>query len=481
MSEVIGRKLEIINIKQILTSNKSEFMVVYGRRRVGKTFLVRSLFKPNSLFLEFTGVKKAPMQKQLAQFEQKLKSYFNFDADAENYQFGSWMNALYALTESIKKHKSKEKVSLFFDELPWLASPRSGLLDAIDYYWNTEWSQMPLLKVVVCGSAASWIMDKVVNAKGGLHNRLTARMHLQPFDLGETVEFFKQRGFKYTLKQVVDVYMVVGGVPLYLEQFEKSKSVNQNIDSICFDSNGLLIDEFDRLFKALFDHSEAHEQIVRLLANHRYGLSRTELLKVSWLNSGGLFNKRIDELEASGFIKRYIPYGKKKRNVFYRLTDEYTLFYLNWIEESRLTGHQQQQNYWQSQSQKPAWLSWSGYSFEGICLFHQRRIAEMIGLKNIGYTAYSWKNQDASNGAQIDLLFDRDDDIIMIFEIKYNRKSISVDKAMAMNLMNKINQFQQETKTKKQIMLVMLTLNELKKSIWETELVDLKITLEEFL
>lgn len=476
---IIGRKAEQSWLKRLFKSKKAELIAVYGRRRIGKTFLIREMGQKNGRYMEAIGKKDADMRSQLFIFSQALKNSFP-EIELEN-AFENWMTAFETLTDTIKKHE-KGRFTLFLDELPWMVTQKSGLLQALDHYWNAHWSQMKAIKVVVCGSAASWMLDNLINAKGGLHNRLTATLNLQPFSLSETAEYLKAHGHRYTHQRVLDTYLVTGGVPHYLNQMKKSRSLLQNINDMCFNPNGLLHQEFPRLFRALFKSAEDNLQIIRLIAQKRFGISRNDLIKNLKTQSGGTLTKRIEELEAAGFIKTFIPYGLNNRSQYYRVTDEYSFFYLKWIEPELKKGLSFSEGYWQSLSKTSSWNSWSGYAFETVCLKHIEPIRKALGLENIGCKTGSWRHKTKDKhktGAQIDLLFDRLDDALTLCEIKYTRQAFKVDKSYAKELMNKLDCFEKQTNNRKELFLALISVSNVKETAWSEELVDQVVLLED--
>ncbi len=479
MNPVIGREEETKLLQRLWSSKQAEFIAVYGRRRVGKTHLIRYLFNQKDRYMEVTGLKDGSTSQQLTNFAASLSLVFFGCAPIQIPK--NWQQAFAMLTEQLKKLPKQKKLTLFLDELPWLATKRSGLLQQLDYYWNTTWSQYPNFKLIACGSAASWMLDNLINAKGGLYNRLTYSMLLRPFNLRSAQLLLESRKVRLSTKQLLDIYMVTGGIPHYLNQVARGQSAVQTINQLCFREDGLLYDEFPRLFKALFDQYDTNLLIIEKISQYRYGISREQLLSELKLSSGGTFNKRIAELEAAGFIKTFIPYGKAIKNHYYRTVDEYTQFYLKWIKPFSKT-LRAQKNYWQTQFQTAGFSSWAGFTFETICYQHLDEIIQQLGLVHIGCQASSWryqaKNKSDEQGAQIDLLLDRDDGVITLCEMKYSKNLFSIDKTCAMNLIKKIDIFKKATGTKKQIDLVLITTEGLKDNAWSEELIDKVVTLE---
>lgn len=478
---IIARKREQKLLLEAWGSKKSEFIVLYGRRRVGKTFIVRRLFEKKGVYVGVTGIKDGHMADQLKRFSEGFAEAFYKDAILQPP--ADWHQAFRLLTDKIKLLPKTKKVTIFLDELPWLATKKSGLLQNLDVYWNTIWSDMPNVKLIVCGSAASWMLDKLINAKGGLHNRLTTIIKLKPFTLAETKLYLHEQGVKYTNKQILDIYMVFGGIPYYLSQVKKSLSPVQNINNICFQEDGLLYGEFDRLFSSLFDNAKVSIAIIREIAKQRDGILNEVLVKQLGMRSGGTFVKRLNELVAAGFVERFIPYGRVVRDHYYRVIDEYTMFYLTWIDNLKGRGiAQTKSNYWKNLYKSSTWNSWAGYAFEAVCYKHIDNIIYALQLNEISCEVGSWRYIPEKGinekGAQIDLLIDRADDVISLCDMKYSASEYSVDKSVANNIANKIKAFEKHYSTTKHLSFVLITTHGMKKSIWSEQLIDEVISID---
>lgn len=486
-NRVFGRDREVALLDTVCASGKAELVALYGRRRVGKTYLIREYFAGRgSFYCEFTGQKDAPLAAQLTHFREVLETAFYRGRPIPRLH--SWSEAFSTLAKALGatiKAQKIERAVVFLDELPWMAAPKSGLIQALDHSWNTQFSRMPELIVVVCGSAASWMLDNLIHAKGGLHNRITRQIRLLPFTLPEVRDFLSRRSIRLTLQAVIELYMAIGGVPHYLDQLDKRLSVDQNIAALCFSKDGILRTEFTTLFRALFGESDVYERIVRVLARKRAGVTRNELLSALKAVSGGSLNRRLTELEEAGFIARITPYGKRKKNTLHRIIDPYVYFYLSWIERApdgvfRTNG----EKYWLEKRRTHAYEAWAGYTFETICLTHVSWIQRALRLDHISFEVGSWCFVPAAGhaerlGAQVDLLFDRDDQVISLCEIKHNAESFSIDKAHARELKRKLETFQSVTRTRKHLQLVLITLNGFKPNIWSEGLVDVSLSTDE--
>ena len=483
--DILGRDDEKKHLKNRLCSKVSEFIAVYGRRRVGKTCLIKYAIESTQLLsIEVTGIKDGNMSSQLQiflrAFVKTFKPVYTIAAPT------SWIDAFDMMTKAIDQLPKKRPFIIFLDELPWLATPKSGLLEALDHFWNTEWVNRANVKLIVCGSAASWILDNIINTTGGLHNRLTTKILLKPFNLAETIAFLQSRSLKISANQILDLYLVMGGIPFYLQGVEKGLSVAQNINQLCFTSNGLLYEEFHRLYNSLFKNSEAYIEIIRTISKYSQGITQEELeptLKLS--ASGGTLTKRLNELEAAGFIISFIPYGREKKGIYYRIIDEYTLFYLRWIEPvaNRIKLATSQSNYWQTKCNTGRWQSWSGYAFKAFCYKHIDQITKALRI-HTGFDIGTWRYKPKvkqEKGVQIDLLLDRDDGVINIFEIKYSDSPYRITKQYATELGDKIDIFREQLNIKKDIFLIMITISGLVRNSYSDQLVANEITLEDLM
>jgi uncharacterized protein len=472
-STIIGRKSELQTLAKVLASLEAELVAVTGRRRIGKIFLVTSAYEEHFIF-DIMGVQNGSLETQLQNFADQLALYTQSDFPLKTPL--SWAEAFRLLRNYIQNKASNSKKVLFFDELPWLAGQKSGFLEAFGYFWNS-WASRQNLVIVICGSAASWMIQQVVNDKGGLHNRITKHIYLEPFTLAETQSYLQYRQIFLAPYQVVQIYMVLGGVPHYLKELDPEKTTIQNIDSLCFSKKGALSDEFNRLYPSLFANADNHITVVRTLALKNQGMTRNELVDISKLPNGGGLSKILEELGQSGFITEYFPFGKKKKEKIYRLSDEYSLFYLQFIERHRY----QSGTIWQTLSQTPAYQSWAGYAFEGLCLKHLEQIKQALGISGVYALASSfYKKGDSQNdGLQIDMVLDRNDHIINLFEIKFYNKHFSLTKKYADDLQQKLWLFQENTKTTKQVNWVFITTFGLTPNQYSSGLVDKALTMND--
>ncbi len=449
--KLIGREEERQILLDALTSGSPEMVAVFGRRRVGKTFLIKETYKAHIAF-EITGIQHATNAEQLENFCVQLAAFSKTKKAIEPP--ANWFGAFRLLAAFLEKKIPHGKRVVLLDELPWLAGHKSGFLTGLSWFWNS-WAELHNVVVVICGSAASWMIQKVVNNRGGLHNRITKRVFLEPFTLKEMEAYLKSRNIFFDHYQMLQLYMAMGGIPHYLKEIQSGKSAIQNINDICFAKHGLLRNEFLNLYPALFAHADNHIKVVRALAGSRMGLPRPAIVKNGQLPEGGNTSKVLEELEQSGFINAYYPFGKRKKDMLYRLTDEYSLFYLRFIERNKSSGT----NTWNTLGQSQAAKIWAGYAFENACFKHMPQLKKALGISGIYSepSAFLNKGTETETGAQIDMLLDRSDHTICLFEIKFYNTTFKLTASDAESLRNQMFVFSRATGTKKRLMLVLVT------------------------
>jgi uncharacterized protein len=448
---LVGRIFETNKMRDFLENNQSELVAIIGRRRVGKTFLVKKVYQ-NEIVFHITGIQDVSKKMQLQNFVEARNDFF---PESISLAFpNNWLTAFAQLKQLLGKQKKKKRV-LFFDELPWLASGSSEFLKAFDHFWNA-WAVDQNLVVVICGSSASWMITNIINNKGGLHNRVTQKIYLQPFTLKETEYYLASKSIKMPRQNIIQLYMCMGGIPFYLKEIQSGESAIQAINNAFFGKKAPLFGEFDNLYKALFLNHEKHIAVIRALATKWTGLSRAEILEKTGLNTGGAISGILEELETSSFIKSYTPFGKKQRETIYRLTDEYSLFYLHFIEPNKNIN-----DYWLKKFNTQTAKAWAGYAFETLCMKHIEGIKQALGISGIltsEYSFYKRKNAE-TEGCQIDLLIDRADNAINICEIKHYDGLYAITNEVLQNIQKKRNVFQETTGTKKQLFTTMITVN----------------------
>jgi AAA+ ATPase superfamily predicted ATPase len=444
---MVGREREIALFNEKYFSEKSDFITLFGRRRVGKTYLIREYFRGKITF-QLTGIADATLQDQLLNFQIAINEQFSTTIEKPT----SWIEAFQQIKKKIEKSRQKKKV-IFIDELPWFDTPNSKFIRALEHFWNSWASARKDVLLIVCGSAASWMINKLINNKGGLHNRVTLRIKVEPFTLKECELYVKSKKMNLDKYQIIQLYMAFGGIPFYWDEVQKGLSASQNIDTICFSKNGLLRNEFSNVFKSLFSKAEKHVLIVEKLAEKSKGFTRNEIIFETNISDGGGLSGILTELEESGFIRKYIPFNKKNRDSLYQLVDFYTLFYLKFIKDNNLTDS----NYWAKMIDSPKHRAWSGYAYEQVCLCHLEQIKKALGISGIETNTSSWRSKSSQNGAQIDLVIDRKDQVVNLCEMKFSINEFEIDKKYDADLRNKVGTFRSETKTRKSVFMTLIT------------------------
>lgn len=452
--EIIGREREIKELQALYQARKPVFAVVYGRRRVGKTFLVRELFGEKLTFYhtalspyELNGQKLK--EKQLSNFYSSLIRYGSKQAAIPT----DWLEAFDALIALLEEKGKEERQVVFIDELPWMDTPRSGFITALEHFWNGWGAGRENLMLIVCGSATSWISDKLLNNRGGLFDRTTDEIKLRPFTLGECESYYQANDIVMSKFDQVQCYMATGGIPYYISMLQKGKSLAQNIDHLFFSPTAKLGLEFDRLYSSLFTNAEDCKKIVRLLAKKRQGFTRKEIMEATKLSDGGGLSATLKTLEVSDFITSYIKYAYPKREIYYQLTDFYSKFYLSFIDGKKTTNPR----YWQDNLLTPELTAWRGFTFESLCFYHLPQIKQALGISGVQTEVSSWKSRKEKDGAQIDMVIDRADRIINICEMKFCEDDFSISASYDKTLRNKLSTFQEETRCKSSLHLTIVT------------------------
>ena len=466
---MVGRDLEIARLRQLLDSSESEFVTVVGRRRVGKTYLIRETYAKEIVF-ELIGIQDASKEEQLSNFRFGLSQYFK-DFDSDSAKLSNWVEAFEQLILELGKLKTKKKKVIFIDELPWLGTARSGFLKGLSFFWNS-WASKNNVVLATCGSAASWMIQKVILNKGGLHNRVTAQINLLPFTLKESLAYLKSRGVKLDHYQMAQLYMVIGGIPYYLKQVPPSKSVPQIVSHLLFEKQAVLRNEFDNLYQSLFTNYEKYVAIIEACYEKWKGITHSELSQLTGFPSGGSLSRMVNELEVSGFLNLSQPYGNKKKDRLIRLVDEFSIFYLKYKKGVEQTN-------WKTISTSQSFKSWQGFAFENLCLKHIEEIKSALGISGVATSQYSYsvKGTADKKGTQIDLIIDRNDEVINLCEAKFYNGPFAIDKNYAEQLEYKVTSLRAALPPSKVVHLVMVTSFGLKDNKY-SDMVDDEIKLK---
>lgn len=438
MCTIIGRKREIKLLEDYRDSGRAEFIAMYGRRRVGKTFLINEVLG-DSIAFRHTGLspydrtRKVSMKSQLQNFQYSLIRYGMEEAGLPK----SWMEAFFMLEQLLERKDNGSRQVVFIDELPWMDTPRSAFLTALEAFWNGWGNSRHNLCLVVCGSATSWMLDNLINNKGGLYGRLTGEIKLSPFTLGECEEFFKSRNINMSRYNVTQAYMILGGIPFYLNCFNPSLSLAQNVDALFFSRKAKLGDEFERLFKSVFDNAEGCMKIIRALGRRHSGYTREQIAAITGINPNGDFTKMLKALIGSDFATKYVPLGMGKREVHYKLSDCFCWFWLHFKESYNIT----ESDYWQHHMRESQISSWRGIAFEEVCFQHIPQIKMALQIAGVSSQESSLivRGDTEAEGMQIDMVIDRADDVVNVCEMKYSKTAFVVTKQYSDKLMKRLS------------------------------------------
>lgn len=470
MNELIGREAERKTLAKYEKSGKPEFIAVYGRRRVGKTFLVRKHFG-NKICFSASGTYEASKDVQLQNFALELSSRTGERVEP----LKDWTEAFWLLEQYIRRMPiTRIRKIVFLDELPWMDTAKSGFVRALDYFWNHYLSTREDFMLVVCGSATSWMVNNLINDKGGLHNRITHEIHLSPFTLREMELYMKNAGFKWNRLTILQTYMILGGIPFYLDMLDKEESFPTNIDNIMFEKNAPLRTEFNRLYDSLFGKSERYKAIIALLCSKKHGMTRKEIAEQLNIGSGGKLSAMLEDLVNCDFI-RYYNIRKKNINTtsgIYQITDFFTIFHYEFLHKGTTSTH-----YWTKMMQSQKLSNWQGLAFERVCMAHINQIKSALHIDTIYTEYFSWRSN--ANTAQIDMVIERADNMTNICEMKYaSRGEYALDKAEEEKLRNRINQYSEETLSRNGILCTLVTTYGLKQN-QHSDIVDKVVVLDD--
>lgn len=449
--KIIGRKKELEQLNSIFNSDKAELVAVYGRRRIGKTFLIKEFFKDKFDFYA-TGIFEGSKQDELDAFCDMLRQN---SQDGQNPPpIKTWMDAFAALRDYLKGLR-KKRIIVFLDELPWFDVPSGQFLKAFEWFWNSWGSTQDNLKMIVCGSATTWMTDKFISSKGGLYNRTTERIYLAPFNLHESEALLKSNGVDWDRSLILDAYMVFGGVPLYLSMLKKNLSLDANVDEMFFREGAPLHNEYEFLFRSLFKDSDFYMRIIDAISKKNMGITRQEIVEQAKVNANGALTKALKNLISCDFIRKYSAFGKKERDALYQLTDLSILFYKRFVEKY----NGKDEHHWTNLIDSPSRRTWTGIAFEQVCLLHVPQIKQALGIAGVQTEVSSWRfaGDQYTAGAQIDMLITRRDKVINLCEMKYSAYDYEITPKYNKELRERCSTFRSVTKTRHALHITLVT------------------------
>lgn len=467
---IVGRKKELSLINQYFNSGKAEFIAVYGRRRVGKTFLIRQHFR-NQFAFDMTGIMEGTKSEQMTAFHTALKTYGYTGKKNTN-----WIDAFFALRQVLESRiEEGKRCVIFIDELPCLDTPKAGFVNALGHFWNNWANWQSEIMLIVCGSATSWMVRNVIDNHGGLHDRITHEIHLHPFTLTETEEFFKLNGFSWNRLSIMQTYMAIGGIPYYMSLFERTDSPATGLDRLFFSGNAELKKEYRRLFSSLFKNPHPYLEIITLLSKHPKGMTREEISTELKTSNNGKLGEMLTDLIYCDFLQRNNVREKriKSNSAIYQLIDFYTIFYNTFANKNIMEEH-----FWTRNINTPEINIWYGLAFERVCKAHIEKIKTALGIASVSTEYYSWRSNLIEKGAQIDIIIDRADNTINLCEVKYSENLYSLDKEEYMKIQNRISVFKEATNTRSNIIPTMITTFGMKEGTYSDQIIA-KIDMED--
>lgn len=467
---IVGRRKELSLINQYFNSGKAEFIAVYGRRRVGKTFLIRQHFR-NQFAFDMTGIMEGTKSEQMTAFHTALKTYGYTGKKNTN-----WIDAFFALRQVLESRiEEGKRCVIFIDELPCLDTPKAGFVNALGHFWNNWANWQSEIMLIVCSSATSWMVRNVIDNHGGLHDRITHEIHLHPFTLTETEEFFKLNGFSWNRLSIMQTYMAIGGIPYYMSLFEKTDSPATGLDRLFFSGNAELKKEYRRLFSSLFKNPHPYLEIITLLSKHPKGMTREEISTELKTSNNGKLGEMLTDLIYCDFLQKNNVRKKriKSNSAIYQLIDFYTIFYNTFANKNIMEEH-----FWTRNINTPEINIWYGLAFERVCKAHIEKIKTALGIASVSTEYYSWRSNLIEKGAQIDIIIDRADNTINLCEVKYSENLYSLDKEEYMKIQNRISVFKEATNTRSNIIPTLITTFGMKEGTYSDQIIA-KIDMED--
>ena len=439
-SSIIGREEEIAVLERLYNSKKSEFLAIYGRRRVGKSFLVSEVYGTKIVF-KSVGTYLKDNDRNYETYRRLQLDHF-YDAlllsglGKEEQRPANWREAFLLLRKLLAGIRMRRKVVLI-DELPWLAGPQSSeMIAELGYFWNSWADDQRNIVLVVCGSATSWMLDNVIRDYGGLHGRLTGVIKLKPFTLAECARYYRKNGFRLSQYEMCIGYMALGGVPFYLDKLRNDLTMTENIDAIFF-ADEKIHQEYKDVYAGLYASKDRYVDIVKALGARFYGMTQAEIAIHLGIGRGGTLSQMIDNLVESGIIRKYPRYGKQRVEMVYQLKDFFSLFYLRFVE-----GTQVRTGLWSTMHRTPIYNTWAGNTFELLCIEHLSKIQDTLRIASVDRN-YCWKGESPNGrGAQIDLLLEsKSSRTDYVCEMKFSGSKYAITSDDEENLLNKLDAF----------------------------------------
>lgn len=449
---IVGRSDEQATLLEATRSDESQFIAVYGRRRVGKTYLIRRAFADDFAF-QYTGLERSSNRQQLDAFHRALLQ----QGLPKCAKPANWVDAFYQLQSLLESKRPSSrhggKRVVFLDELPWMDAPRAGFVEALGNFWNRWAGWTGDILLIVCGSATSWMFNKVLRNHGGLYNRVTTQIHVRPFCLHQCEQLCRKLRLGWSRRQIAEAYMIMGGIPHYWNKFDRQSSLTANVDRLFFSSDADMRREYLALFASLFSNPDRYESIIEALAGKKRGLTQGEIAKAAGYAQSGRLSSILENLELCGFIIKVQQPNKRSKDALYQLIDNFSLFYHEFVR-----GKGDRPNYWSMHSNSPANSAWRGLAFERLCFQHREQIARALGIGGVCASWYAWSapRTEEYPGVQVDLVIDRADGIVNLCEAKFTDRPFAISSDYMQQLLLRRGRYQEEVAPKKGIHLTMI-------------------------
>lgn len=420
----VGRQSELETLSSLSKKKVASLVVIYGRRRVGKSRLIKE-FGKHCRFYSFSGLpetKQTTAQSQREEFARQMREQLNLPGlKAEDW------GDLFTLLAS---HTQEGSLIIALDEISWMGSKDPDFLGKLKTAWDNAFSENPQLILIICGSVSAWIEKNILSNTGFL-GRISITLHLKELPLKDCNQLLDALSCHMSSFEKFNILSVTGGIPRYLEEINPTLSAENNIRELCFKPTGLLFREFEQIFSDLFSkRSLTYKNIVRVLSNGP--LHYEDIAKKADLITGSQFSGYLEDLIKAGFISRNYTWDIKSRKVsrlsLYRLSDNYVRFYLKYIEKNY---DRIERNHFKFQklSEFTNWQTIMGYQFESLVLNNREFIMKTLHLDYADIVCdnpFFQRKTARMQGCQIDYLIQTRLNSLFVCEIKFSRRSLGL-------------------------------------------------------
>lgn len=418
--KLIGRKKEIQELEKAYRSGQFEFIALYGRRRVGKTYLVSQVFEDRISFRHAASPNDEERQDEKGLLKMQLEVFYGSllaQGLKESKKPNSWVEAFLLLIRLFEGKDPAERWVIFLDEFPWMDTKRSNFIEAFSWFLNFWAANQKNLMIIAAGSSTSWMLNNLIHSTGGLYNRVTNPIRLSPFRLQETEQFFREKGFDLSRYSIARIQMAFGGIPYYLNFLDRGEGLSRFVDRMLFEKGAKLGLEYDTLFRSSFEKGDLARKIAEYLGKRSSGYTRKEIVEGLKISDGKAVKDALDALQEGDFVLEYVPYKEAQNKKRYRLIDPFCIFYLHFVAGKRSLDPS-----FFADSVEPN--SWIGAAFENLCAAHLEQIKRALVISKLSSIEFSlvFPKEEDKKGAQVDLVLVRKDRIVNLCEMKFYGK-----------------------------------------------------------